>query len=92
MKNFDNIKIISCDLDGTLLGPNGEPSDLTKEVLISYTKKNILIANTGRPLYSIPNKLLIFNDYLVGMNGQIILNTKANKIYEKKLNKSDLIN
>ncbi|NLP21963.1 MAG: sugar/pyridoxal phosphate phosphatase YigL, partial [Erysipelotrichaceae bacterium] len=31
MKNFDNIKIISCDLDGTLLGPNGEPSDLTKE-------------------------------------------------------------
>ena len=95
MKNFDNIKIISCDLDGTLLGPNGEPSDLTKEVINKlHEKKYILIANTGRPLYSIPNEVVNLPfDYLVGMNGQIILDTKANKIYEKeKLNKSDLIN
>ncbi len=94
MDRFKNIKLIMCDLDGTLLNFTGKVSESTREVINELHKKNyILVANSGRPLYSIPEEVykLPF-DYIVGMNGQIFLNVKNNVITEKqKLNKEDLV-
>ncbi len=87
MKKIENIKLISCDLDGTLLNINGKLSEETVEVIKKLKEKNItLVANSGRPIYSIPDDLLKLPfDYVVCMNGQYIKNLKTNEVIEKKL-------
>ncbi|NLC96094.1 MAG: HAD family hydrolase [Erysipelotrichaceae bacterium] len=94
MSKFENIKLIACDLDGTFLSFNGTISNNNKNTIFRLKEEGYILAViTGRPLYSIPNE--IFNlpfDYVVGMNGQILLDTKNNKIFEKeKLNKDNII-
>ena len=93
MNNFKNIKLISCDLDGTILNFNGKPSEKTIAAINELHARNyILVACSGRPLHSVPKEIydLPF-DYIIGNNGQEFLDRRSNETFEKeKLHKDEL--
>ncbi len=77
-------KLISFDLDGTLLDNNLKISNYTKKNLKKLIKKNIIcIINSSRPIKSI---LSFINNiefsYISGLNGAVIYNN-TEKIIEK---------
>lgn len=84
MKNFENIKLIATDLDGTLLGSNSEASDNSVNVLNTLHFNGYKLAIiTGRPLKAIPSSLKnVPFDYIAGSNGQILADNKTKKIYQ----------
>ncbi len=91
---MDNIKLISIDLDGTLLRNDKTISTLCLES-ISKLKKDgkIIVFNSARPLKLIPLELLkIFkDDYWVLSNGTCCMH--RNKIlYENEINTYDIRN
>ena len=95
MKTFDfnKVKMIATDLDGTLFMPNGKPSAFTINILQQLHDKGIIIViNSGRPLGSIDITCKdIPYDWAIGMNGQMIKNKHTNEIIvNKALNKEDI--
>ena len=95
MKTFDfnKVKMIVTDLDGTLFMPNGKPSAFTINILQQLHDKGIIIViNSGRPLGSIDITCKdIPYDWAIGMNGQMIKNKHTNEIIvNKALNKEDI--
>ncbi len=92
--DFNKVKMIASDLDGTLLLPSGQPSKTTIDVLNELHEQGIIIViNSGRPLSSISRSCEdIPYDWAISMNGQEILNKHTNEIITNKpLYKDDLI-
>ena len=82
------MKIISLDLDGTLLNSSGKINDILANYLIELQLKgHIVIINTGRNQASSKNaiaklKLKENKNYFIGVNGQFINDFKNNIIFE----------
>lgn len=88
-----NVKLICCDLDGTLLNSQGEISETSKNILRKVRSKGIMIAIcSGRPLSSIQQHVdADLYDYASCLNGQNLICMKDGKHYEKdKLDSADL--
>ncbi|TXE07010.1 HAD family phosphatase [Seonamhaeicola algicola] len=74
--NLSQVKLIVSDMDGTLLNSNHEVSSLFLEQFKSLKQNNIkFVAASGRPYYSIVNKLeTIKNDIIiVAENGGLVI-------------------
>jgi len=79
--DLSKIKLIVTDLDGTLLNSNHKVSDLFFELFKKLKKQNIIfVAASGRPYYSIIEKLKAIKDdiIIVAENGGIVI--KQNKL------------
>ncbi|SFZ95097.1 hypothetical protein SAMN05428642_10719 [Flaviramulus basaltis] len=74
--NLSQIKLVVTDMDGTLLNSNHEVSSLFFDLFEELKKHNILfVAASGRPYYSIIDKLNSIKDdiIIVAENGGIVM-------------------
>lgn len=74
--DLSQIKLVVTDMDGTLLNSKHEVSNLFFELFKELKKHNILfVAASGRPYYSIVNKLNTIKDdiIIVAENGGIVV-------------------
>ncbi len=81
---MNNIKLIACDLDGTLLDSNKNVSQDNQDTIKSLKECKFVIS-TGRPLAGITylNEMLDLNKddcYSICYNGAVIINNKTKKI------------
>lgn len=87
----DKIKLISTDLDGTLLNDKKEISDYTKNILniLMNDYKIELIFSSGRPYEGIINykRILKNNNDSIIFNGSNIVDKEGKVIYKKLLKK-----
>lgn len=80
-----NIKMISIDLDGTLLKSDKTICKKSLSSIYSLKKQGVIIVfNTGRPFKLIPKKLLFGNDYLILSNGTYCINNKQ-KMFDNQI-------
>lgn len=76
---MENIKLVLCDIDGTLLNSQQTVSPKTKKALCHLKEKHILLGiATGRSPYSITRLMSEWGlenhiDYIIGLNGANIL-------------------
>lgn len=94
---LSNVKMVVTDMDGTLLNPNHEVSPLFFKQFEALKKHNIIfVVATGRPLYSVLDKLKSIKDEiiivaenggLVVQNDQKLLSTPIKKDNLKHINK-----
>ncbi|MFX3616384.1 MAG: Cof-type HAD-IIB family hydrolase [Sporolactobacillus sp.] len=91
------IKLIAIDLDGTLLNPQKEVSEHTRDVLIQAKEKGVrIVLCSGRPLPRIQHSLDVLklqgpDDYAITYNGGLVQNIGTGKIlYERTLTKQDI--
>ncbi|MCF0114314.1 MAG: HAD hydrolase family protein, partial [Erysipelotrichaceae bacterium] len=65
------MKLITLDLDGTLLNEDGNCTDYAFDVLVRARNKGmIIILNSGRPYYAMNQKILdLPYDYISTCNG-----------------------
>lgn len=97
--DLSNIKLVVTDMDGTLLNSNHEVSDLFFKLFKRMTAHDVIfVAASGRPYYSITDKLNRIKDNIivVAENGALaIKNNKtllSNPIQEHNLQRiSDLV-
>lgn len=76
-QNFDNRKLIICDLDGTLLNKESQLSDYTIKTVKKLLKKgHVFCIATGRPIRSAINfyEQLGLDTIMANLNGSIISN------------------
>lgn len=75
MSDFNNIKMIVTDLDGTLLRGDKTISEKTKNVLTSLKKKGIPFGiATARPIRSVKNFLpFLTYDFAIYHNGAVVM-------------------
>lgn len=83
---LDDIRLVLCDIDGTLLTSDGNISFKTKETIKKLKNKNILFGiATGRPVCAIEKFVKEWGlqnsvDFIIGLNGGHCLNVKTNKV------------
>lgn len=89
-------KIVTVDLDGTLLNSAGEVSDYTKDIIQkSINKGTDIILASGRPINSVESIAYEIGskNYLISGNGAIIYDiAKKEVIYDRFLNKEQVLN
>lgn len=96
MKNMQNSKrkkIISIDLDGTLLRDNNDISKKTFKVLQKLSNmNNIIVVSTGRSLIGIPKSIrdINFIDYYITSNGTTCINKNNNIIIRNWFDYEDI--
>ena len=76
-----NYKILSCDLDGTLLGPGATLSAENNAAITALTERGVtFVINTGRTYTEIPDMLRSHPaiPFVVCSNGAVIYNQKSN--------------
>lgn len=86
-----NIKMIVCDMDGTLLNSNKEISDFTRETLIEAQEIGITLVlasgrtNTTLGYYSDELQMEKYDGYFIASNGISVyrLKTKENKVLKR---------
>ena len=85
----DKIKLIACDLDGTLLNDKKEIGNYTKEILNKLINdyKIELILSSGRGFDGVKkyNDVLGNNNYSIIMNGSNIVDDNGKILYRKML-------
>lgn len=91
-----NIKMIACDLDGTLLTKQHEILPFTREMLMEAQKRGIIVTlATGRdkgslPFVYEPLGLEQGNNYVAGINGQVIYSfAKKEYFVDEVMNEAD---
>lgn len=88
-------KLVTVDLDGTLLNSYGEVTENTKEKIKKTQEKGVeIMIASGRPIDSIKEiaKEIESNNYFIAGNGALIYDIKKDKIiYEKFLSKSKVL-
>lgn len=84
-----NIKLLACDIDGTILNSKNELTVQTKKALQKVIDNNIkLVISTGRAFSAIDPNILSINgiDYAICSNGAVIYNLKnQNTIYSDEM-------
>lgn len=89
-------KIVTVDLDGTLLNSAGEVSDYTKDIIQkSINKGTDIILASGRPINSVESIAYEIGskNYLISGNGAIVYDiAKKEVIYDRFLNKEQVLN
>lgn len=73
---MENVKMVVTDMDGTLLNSNHEVSDQFFKLFTHLQQQNILfVAASGRPYYSITEKLNTIKEHItiVAENGGLVL-------------------
>jgi Cof subfamily protein (haloacid dehalogenase superfamily) len=91
--NLSSIKLVATDMDGTLLNSNHEVSDLFFELFEELKKFDIrFVAASGRPYYSIVEKLKSIKDDIIvaAENGGLVIE-ENNIILSTPLPKKDLL-
>ena len=80
------MKLITLDLDGTLLNLDGNCTDYAFDVLVRARNKGIIIIlNSGRPYYAMNQKILdLPYDYISTCNGQAIYTKQGELVIEKE--------
>ena len=92
--NLSQIKLVVSDMDGTLLNSNHEVSSLFFELFKELKKHNILfVAASGRPYYSIVDKLNVIKDdiIIVAENGGLVMK-KDELLLATPIKKDGLVN
>ena len=88
-------KLITIDLDGTLLNKYGEVTEFTKKIIKQITAKGILVVlASGRISESVLSiaKEIGANKYYISGNGSILYDMQKDKIlYENYLNKEKVL-
>ena len=88
-------KLITIDLDGTLLNRYGEVTEYTKNIIKQVTQKGILVVlASGRISESVLTiaKEIGANKYYISGNGSVLYDMKKNEIlYENYLNKEKVL-
>lgn len=80
-----NIKMISIDLDGTLLKSDKTICEKSLNSIYSLKEKGIIVVfNTGRPFKLIPKELLSRNDYFILSNGTYCINDNQ-KMFDNQI-------
>ena len=89
-------KIVTVDLDGTLLNSAGEVSDYTKDIIQkSINRGTDVILASGRPINSVESIAYEIGskNYLISGNGAIVYDiAKKEVIYDRFLNKEQVLN
>ena len=89
-------KIVTVDLDGTLLNSAGEVSDYTKDIIQkSINRGTDVILASGRPINSVDSSAYEIGskNYLISGNGAIVYDiAKKEVIYDRFLNKEQVLN
>lgn len=84
-----NIKLLACDIDGTILNSKNELTVQTKKALQNVIDNNIkLVISTGRAFSAIDPNILSINgiDYAICSNGAVIYDLKnQNTIYSDEM-------
>lgn len=93
--NFNNIKILITDLDGTLLNDEGKISGKDYKTLELLSENNVyVVAATGRSLYSV-NKVVDKKspfDFIIFGNGSGIVNFSTKDIFENNFIPANEVN
>ena len=88
---MSDIKIVLCDVDGTLINSKGEITLKTKEAIKNCKKHGILFGiATGRPVASIEGLIPDWGieedvDIILGFNGALVKDYALNKVFESDL-------
>jgi Cof subfamily protein (haloacid dehalogenase superfamily) len=80
------IKLISLDVDGTLLDKNGKLSKVNLEAIHAAKERGVhIVINTGKPLSAILNLIndLGVSDPVITLTGGLILEKDANGIWQE---------
>ena len=99
MDSMKNVKMVITDMDGTLLNSNHEVSSKFFEIFDHLNQQNIIfVAASGRPYYSIVDKLQTIKNHItiVAKNGSLVIQNDeillSNSINHQKLsNLFDLV-
>lgn len=92
---FENIKVISTDIDGTLIGSSREITPNIIETLKQLRKKGYILGlASGRPVRDIFEKHKDWGideqfDFLIGYNGAELYDLKSDKIYRFNILKKE---
>ena len=88
---MENIKIVLCDVDGTLLNSKNEITPKTKEAIKNLKNHGILFGiATGRPVASIEGLLPDWGieedvDIILGFNGALVKDLSLNKEFQSDM-------
>lgn len=88
---MNDIKIVLCDVDGTLLNSHGEITPKTKQAIKDCKKHGILFGiATGRPVASIEGLIPDWGieedvDIILGFNGALVKDYSLSKVFESDL-------
>lgn len=93
--NFNNVRLVVCDIDGTLVNDARQMTPRTREAIQKLHQKGILFGlASGRPvndlkLYQKKWELSFSFDLLIGMNGSELWDGKTKKLYSFYLLKKE---
>lgn len=90
---MDDIKLIVCDLDGTLLNSKKRISSYTREVLMKTKELGIHICfASGRDeqMMAVYSRCIGGCSYMLSNNGALVRDNKGNILYEAALEKPDI--
>ena len=94
MEKYD-IKVIGLDLDGTLLDPDKNISDFTRDTLFEASERGIeIVPATGRYYSAMPAcvRELPFIHYAININGATVMDLRKNeKVYKAEIPLSEAL-
>lgn len=84
---YENIKLIVCDIDGTMVPSHNKLSDYGKEMIQKIKEKNILFGiASGRSIKDIKYILSTWGynqiDFIIGLNGSQLYDGTDDKVYD----------
>ena len=81
MNNFENIKMIALDMDGTAMNDESIISPYSKDIISKISEKYLLVPTTGRGAYRlVEDHIGCANiQYIIGANGALVVDRKNNK-------------
>lgn len=84
---YENIKLIVCDIDGTMVPSHHKLSDYGKEMIQKIKEKNILFGiASGRSIKDIKYILSTWGynqiDFIIGLNGSQLYDGTDDKVYD----------
>lgn len=95
--NYKNIKVISSDIDGTIVDSSHEIHEVTSKKINELRKRGYIFGlASGRPAIDISNKYLEWGidsqfDFLIGLNGVELYDVSSNKVISYNLLKKEWI-
>lgn len=94
MKKYSRIRLVGCDLDGTLLNSKGEISERNRKAIERLMKSGVeFAAVTGRPLMGLPAQLTAIPAfrYCVLSNGAFVYDIREQKVIAQQFFSEDCV-